>query len=167
MPEASKHQTTCDMKTRTSETTFNGETVKVQHTEPTLEDIRKKLSDERIAKMIVDTLNRHHFLPTIRDAGAVIGGEFKSKTEEGKKREQERAVKIAEQVDEEHVFDILEFIPDERVSVDAELKPYMAAAKDAIAKAQAAGKTVTMSVEDIAREIKKRAEAAASTIPGL
>ena len=128
-------------------------------------DVHKAL--ERACGMAQDTLNRHHLLPDLRDAGAVVGGEHKAKTDEGKKKELAWARELIARLDGEEVFDLLDFMPEGGSRIPAELKvhweqakAYYAAAKDDEAKvAKAKAKFGEFSVEAIAKALKAIADA--------
>lgn len=120
------------MKTRTSESEFGKETVKVSHTEPTLKEYQARVSDEQLARMVTDGLNRHKFLKMIRDAGKDVGllEEAEAKLEEGEEmdfakvlgtKKGETGVKralaareIEGKILEGFVWEILNFLPQER-----------------------------------------------------
>lgn len=98
------------MKTRTSVTTVAGKETSVTHTEATLKEIVDAIGEERSAKIIVDYINRHQFLPAIRKAGDTV------KDAEASKDAKADAEALLDRVAEGEVFDILEFIPNGRSS---------------------------------------------------
>jgi hypothetical protein len=98
------------MKTRTSVTTVAGKETSVTHTEATLKEIIDAIGEERSAKIIVDYINRHQFLPAVRKAGDTV------KDAEASKDAKADAEALLDRVAEGEVFDILEFIPNGRTS---------------------------------------------------
>lgn len=103
------------MKTRTSESEFGKETVKVSHTEPTLKEYQARVSDDKIAQLVTDGLNRHKFLKMIRDAGKVLAGEApECKRAETAAKRQLEAEAVGKKIAEGFVWDILAFLPVER-----------------------------------------------------
>lgn len=134
----------------TSTTNIGGTQTQVKHTLPqgkewmakhgampegvdegTLEKVLSHPGIVRAIGIANDYLNRHHFLPDCRGAGDVIAKGSTAKTEKGQEKEQAWAVAMLEKIDNGHVFDLLDFLPNARgESVAEHLKPFMKVAKE-------------------------------------
>lgn len=152
-----------------SETEISGKATKVFYERPSLDEWKNRVGVERMEKFLTDFVVRFSVLPACKMAGKVIDGEVEAlKSKERNEARLADAVGLMEQIEREAVLDIFAFIPDERVQLPEELRPFKAQAESFLRqaegneamKAKLIAKCGSADIISIARALKREADKA-------
>lgn len=115
------------------------------------DDVKRAL--DVMATFTQNDINRHLFLPKLRNAGACVEkGEFKATSTSGQEKEMTRSLAIMEKVKADVVFDLLDFMPGITTRWPKDLAPFKAQAEMELEKLMADEDRLAAATEKLGRE---------------